>query len=189
MSTFNYTKSLLLSAFILALNAGCGTPSETPQSSSTAPTQQTITADAAPTVSTSPQVGATDAPVVPPASSTTNTTVLPQPTTRNSATPASPRSTASEPTRREPQSNKNTAPITAGANDFYLFTGVRAAIANDAELKTANVVADVREGIVTLSGTLNDPKLKSRAEDLARGVQGVKTVNSSKLRVVAATRQ
>lgn len=104
----------------------------------------------------------------------------------NGTTPVVTTPTPSDATRREAANAKNPAPITTGANDFYLFTALRAALANDAELKNANIIADVRDGAVTLSGTITDPKQKTRAEEIARGVQGVKKVAATKLRVVAA---
>lgn len=60
--------------------------------------------------------------------------------------------------------------IGSGGNDLFLFTQARAAINNDADLKAANVVVDVKEGVVTLSGTVASAALKSKAEELARGV-------------------
>lgn len=102
------------------------------------------------------------------------------------ATPSVTTPTPSDATRRETANAKDPTPITTGANDFYLFTSVRSALANDAELKNANIIADVRDGTVTLSGTITDSKHKARAEEIARGVQGVKKVAASKLRVAAA---
>ncbi|MDT7808845.1 MAG: hypothetical protein QOJ70_2658 [Acidobacteriota bacterium] len=78
----------------------------------------------------------------------------------------------------------NTAPtkvptpqIGSGGNDFFLFTKVHAAFNNDPELKTANVVIDVKDGVVTLSGTVANAALKSKAEELARGT-GTKSIKN-----------
>lgn len=60
--------------------------------------------------------------------------------------------------------------IGSGGNDLYLFTQARGAINTDAELKGANVIVEVKEGVVTLSGTVATPAQKSKAEQLARGV-------------------
>jgi osmotically-inducible protein OsmY len=59
--------------------------------------------------------------------------------------------------------------IGSGGNDLFLFTQARAAINNDADLKASNLVVDVKEGVVTLSGTVASAALKSKAEELARG--------------------
>jgi hypothetical protein len=73
--------------------------------------------------------------------------------------------------------------IGSGGNDLFLFTQARAAINNDDGLKAANVVVEVREGVVTLSGSVASAALKSRAEELARGA-GAKDVKNQ-LRVSA----
>jgi predicted small secreted protein len=71
---------------------------------------------------------------------------------------------------KAPQAKTPTPQIGSGGNDLFLFTQARAAINNDADLKTANVIVDVKEGVVTLSGTVASADLKSKAEQLARGV-------------------
>ena len=73
--------------------------------------------------------------------------------------------------------------IGSGGNDLFLFTQARAAINNDADLKAANVVVEVKEGVVTLSGSVANAALKSKAEELARGA-GAKDVKNQ-LRVSA----
>lgn len=82
-----------------------------------------------------------------------------------------------------PPANMPTPQIGTGGNDFFLFTQARAAIQNDADLKAANVVIDVKGGVVTLSGTVANAALKSKAEQLARGA-GSKEVRNQ-LRVSA----
>jgi osmotically-inducible protein OsmY len=62
-----------------------------------------------------------------------------------------------------------TPQIGSGGNDLFLFTQARSAINNDSDLKAANVVIDVKGGVVTLSGTVASAALKSKAEQLARG--------------------
>ena len=82
-----------------------------------------------------------------------------------------------------PPAKAPTPQIGSGGNDLFLFTRARAAVNNDADLKSANVVIDVKEGVVTLSGTVANAALKSKAEQLARGV-GPKDVRNQ-LRVSA----
>lgn len=84
---------------------------------------------------------------------------------------------------KAPQAKMPTPQVGSGGNDLFLFTQARAAINNDPDLKTANVVIDVKEGVVTLSGTVASAELRSKAEQLARGV-GSKAVKNQ-LRVSA----
>lgn len=74
--------------------------------------------------------------------------------------------------------------IGSGGNDLFLFTQARAAINNDADLSAANLIIEVKEGVVTLSGNVASAALKSKAEELARGA-GAKDVKNQ-LRVSAA---
>lgn len=177
----------LCSALLIALSAGCGTTGETNQTPPTTSTPQTGTAGVAP-VSATPQPTVNNAtPVMPATGNNPASAQVPmQAGAPDGATPSVTTPTPSDATRRETANAKDPTPITTGANDFYLFTSVRSALANDAELKNANIIADVRDGTVTLSGTITDSKHKARAEEIARGVQGVKKVAASKLRVAAA---
>lgn len=82
------------------------------------------------------------------------------------------------------RSSSNAAPKTefpkpqigSGGGDFSLFTQVRGALNADAELKAANIIIEVKEGVVTLGGTVASAGQKSKAEQLVRGVgpKGVK---------------
>lgn len=82
-----------------------------------------------------------------------------------------------------PPAKMPTPQIGSGGNDLFLFTQARAAINNDSELKAANVAIEVKEGVVTLSGTVASAALKSKAEQIARGA-GSKEVRNQ-LRVSA----
>jgi osmotically-inducible protein OsmY len=70
-----------------------------------------------------------------------------------------------------------TPQIGSGGNDLFLFTRARAAMNNDTDLKAANVVIEVKEGVVTLGGTVASAALKSKAEQLVRGT-GAKDVRN-----------
>jgi hypothetical protein len=76
-----------------------------------------------------------------------------------------------------PPAKMPTPRIGSGGNDFYLFTQARGALNADAELKAANVVVDVKEGAVTLNGTVKSAEQKSKAEQLVRAV-GSKSVKN-----------
>ncbi|HEX8282409.1 MAG TPA: BON domain-containing protein [Pyrinomonadaceae bacterium] len=69
-----------------------------------------------------------------------------------------------------PPAKAPTPQIGSGGNDFFLFTQARAAVANDPELNAANIIVDVKEGVVTLSGVVASAQLKSKAEQMARGL-------------------
>jgi len=84
-----------------------------------------------------------------------------------------------------PRNNANTevasAPqpqIGSGGNDFFQFTQARAAISADPDLETTNIVIDVKDAVVTLSGTVGNAVQKSKAEQLVRAVGGIKRVNN-----------
>lgn len=100
------------------------------------------------------------------------------------ARPATPAASPSRGAGGAPTAKAPAPQIGSGGNDFFLFTQARAAINNDPELKAANLVVEVKEGVVTLSGTVASAALKSRAEQLARGA-GSKSVRNQ-LRVAAA---
>jgi hyperosmotically inducible protein len=68
--------------------------------------------------------------------------------------------------------------IGTGGNDFFQFTQARAAIGADPEFKSADIVIDVKAGVLTLSGSVASAAQKSRAEQLVRAVDGVKGVNN-----------
>lgn len=82
-----------------------------------------------------------------------------------------------------PAAKMPTPQVGSGGNDLFLFTQARAAVNKDPELRAANIVIDVKEGVVTLSGAVASAELKSKAEELARG-SGPKAVKNQ-LRVSA----
>ena len=71
-----------------------------------------------------------------------------------------------------------TPQVGTGGSDFFLFTQARAALRADDELTAANIVIDVKAGHLTLSGTVANGNQKSKAEELARAVDGVKEVKN-----------
>jgi hypothetical protein len=100
-------------------------------------------------------------------------------TAQQGASPASaPRGTGNAQPAKVP-----TPQIGSGGNDLFLFTQARAAVNGDPELRAANLIIEVKDGVVTLSGTVASAALKARAEELARGA-GPKSVRNQ-LRVSA----
>ena len=68
--------------------------------------------------------------------------------------------------------------IGAGANDGWLWTKTRAALAAEDDLRDSTINVDVENEVVTLSGTVANAAQKRKAEDVARGIEGVKNVRS-----------
>jgi osmotically-inducible protein OsmY len=96
--------------------------------------------------------------------------------TVNSNMPANNSTTNEVPGRR---ASKDPEPkIGAGGSDFSLFTLARAALNADGELKTSNIVVDIKDGNATLTGNIASAEQKSRAEQLVRAVAGIKSVKN-----------
>jgi hyperosmotically inducible protein len=66
--------------------------------------------------------------------------------------------------------------------DEALYDQVRIKIARDREVGGGKIEVKVTNGVVELTGTVKQDRLKERAEKLARKVKGVKSVEN-KLRV------
>lgn len=59
------------------------------------------------------------------------------------------------------------------ATDDYIAQLIRQKLAADQIVKGGALAVDVKDGVVTLSGNLGEPKQKERAEKIARKVRGV----------------
>jgi hyperosmotically inducible periplasmic protein len=64
------------------------------------------------------------------------------------------------------------------AKDDGLETAIRERLTNDAQLKDAAIKVRSDNSVVTIRGKVSDPKAKSRASDLVRGVPGVRSVRN-----------
>ncbi len=62
------------------------------------------------------------------------------------------------------------------ASDGEISTRVQLKLAEDTTVKGGGLQVDVKDGVVTLSGKVESPKQKSKAEGLAKKVAGVKGV-------------
>lgn len=67
---------------------------------------------------------------------------------------------------------KGKDPIT----DDMIYDNVRIKLASDAVVKGGGMTVDVKAGVVTLSGSVEQSKQKDRATKLAKSVKGVKQV-------------
>ena len=70
---------------------------------------------------------------------------------------------------------------TAGENvdDATITSTVKARLAQDKAGTLTRVDVDTTSGVVALNGVVNTPQDRSRAEELARGVGGVKKVTNN----------
>ena len=74
--------------------------------------------------------------------------------------------------------------IGTGADDLWICTKVRAALASADDLRDSTINVDVDNNVATLSGTVANASQKTRAAQVARGIEGVKNV-VDKLQVAA----
>jgi osmotically-inducible protein OsmY len=68
--------------------------------------------------------------------------------------------------------------IGAGLDDGWLWTKTRFDLAAANDLKDSTINVDVENGIVTLSGTVDNPEQRAKAETIAKSVEGVKGVKN-----------
>jgi osmotically-inducible protein OsmY len=74
---------------------------------------------------------------------------------------------------------QNREKVSDGAQNATLTTKVKAALANDAGMKTvATINVDSNDGVVTLKGKVNSADVKKKAGDIAKKVDGVKSVKN-----------
>jgi osmotically-inducible protein OsmY len=62
------------------------------------------------------------------------------------------------------------------ATDDYITDAVRQKLAADTVVKGGGIDVDVKAGIVTLSGKVQEMRQRSKAEQIAKKVHGVKSV-------------
>jgi hypothetical protein len=164
---------------VAALNiTGCGGAAERAGGDSKTASASTVANAASPTPTTESVASA----VATPAAASPADTVDAGAAARQGSSTTSPTAETRN-ANSAPQAKMPKPQIGSGGNDLFLFTQARAAINNDADLKASNVVVDVKEGVVTLSGTVASAALKSKAEELARGA-GPKEVRNQ-LKVLA----
>ena len=83
------------------------------------------------------------------------------------------------------EAEKGASSIGQGANDSWIWVKTRAALATTEELRDSTINVDVENDVVTLRGTVANAAQKSKAEQVAKGIQGVKQVKSDQLKVSA----
>jgi hypothetical protein len=65
-----------------------------------------------------------------------------------------------------------------GSEDLWIWTKAHGALAYADDLKDVTINVDVENAVVTLSGTLPNEAQKSKAEEIARSIEGVKSVKN-----------
>ena len=91
------------------------------------------------------------------------------------------------PTRAETEANKERYSreakesgrrVGTGANDLWLWVKTRFELAGADDLRDSTINVDVDNDVVTLTGTVASAAQKTRAETVAKGVEGVKSVRN-----------
>lgn len=87
--------------------------------------------------------------------------------------------------RAEYEREKGASTIGTGANDSWLWFKTRAALMTTADLRDSTINVDVSNAVITLKGSVASAAQKSKAEQVANGIEGKsKVVNQ--LTVAAA---
>jgi hypothetical protein len=68
--------------------------------------------------------------------------------------------------------------IGTGAEDLWIWTKTRAALASADGLTDSTINVDVDSNVVTLTGSVPDAAQKGKAEQVARGIEGVASVKN-----------
>ena len=83
-----------------------------------------------------------------------------------------------EKTRAECEKAKGSSTIGQGVNDSWLWFKTRAALATTSELRESTINVDVVNDVVTLKGSVASAAEKTKAETVAKGIDGVKSVKN-----------
>jgi hypothetical protein len=74
--------------------------------------------------------------------------------------------------------DKGSGTIGSGANDSWLWFKTRAALLTTSDLRESTVNVDVVNDVVTLKGTVETAAEKTKAEQVAKDIDGVKSVKN-----------
>ncbi len=80
--------------------------------------------------------------------------------------------------RAEYEKDRGTSTIGQGVNDSWLWFKTRAALLAEDDLRESTVNVDVANDVVTLKGTVATAGQKKRAEEVAKSIEGVKSVKN-----------
>src|SRR6476620_1671662 len=80
--------------------------------------------------------------------------------------------------RADYEKEKGTSTIGSGANDSWLWFKMRAALLTTSDLRESTINVDVVNDVTTLKGTVATAAEKTKAEQVAKGIDGVKSVKN-----------
>lgn len=80
--------------------------------------------------------------------------------------------------RAEYERDRGSSTIGQGANDSWLWFKTRAALLTTNDLRESTINVDVVNDVVTLKGTVANAAQKTKAEQVAKGIDGVKSVKN-----------
>lgn len=67
----------------------------------------------------------------------------------------------------------------SGPDDTTITSNVKAKLAGDSTVPASKITVDTKAGVVTLTGEVDSAATKSKAETLAKGAEGVKSVTDN----------
>ena len=76
------------------------------------------------------------------------------------------------------EKEKGSSTIGTGANDMWLWVKTRASLMTTDDLRESTINVDVVNDVVTLKGTVASAAEKTKAEQVAKGIEGVKSVKN-----------
>jgi hyperosmotically inducible periplasmic protein len=74
--------------------------------------------------------------------------------------------------------DRGSSKIGTGANDGWLWTKTRASLLTTNDLRESTIDVDVDNAVVTLRGTVANAAQKAKAEQVAKGIEDVKSVKN-----------
>jgi osmotically-inducible protein OsmY len=80
--------------------------------------------------------------------------------------------------RAEYERDKGSSTIGSGANDSWLWFKTRAALLTADDVRESTINVDVVNEVVTLKGTVGSAAEKTKAEQVAKDIDGVKSVKN-----------
>lgn len=80
--------------------------------------------------------------------------------------------------RADYERDRGSSTIGSGANDSWLWFKTRSALLTTSDLRESTINVDVVNDVVTLKGTVETAAQKTRAEQVAKDIDGVKSVKN-----------
>lgn len=80
--------------------------------------------------------------------------------------------------RADYEKDKGSSTIGSGANDSWLWFKTRAALLTTSDLRESTINVDVVNDVISLKGTVATAEQKKKAEEVANGIEGKKSVKN-----------